>query len=59
MFRQSFQQAKQNLQKALRTMTTGYTARDVEALQLAREIEDLARDLFEGMSQKRARDPRT
>ncbi len=57
-FRQALQQAKQNLQKALGTMTTGYSPQDAEALKLAQEVEDLARDLVDGMSKKRTRDHR-
>lgn len=57
-FRQALQQAKQNLQKALGTMTTGYSPQDAEALRLAQEVEELARDLVDGMSQKRTRDRR-
>lgn len=55
-FRQAVQQAKQSLQKALGTMTTGYSAEDAEALKLAHEVEDLARDLVDAMSQKRRKD---
>lgn len=54
-FRQSLQQAKQDLQKALGTMTTGYSIHDAEAFRLAQEVQDLAHDLVDGMSQKRTR----
>jgi hypothetical protein len=53
LFRQSLQQAKQALQKALGTLTTGYTPNDLEAFQTATEIESLASDLVDAMGQKR------
>jgi hypothetical protein len=55
-FRQSLQQAKQNLQKALGTLTTGYSLGDVEALRLAEDVEKLSQDLVDGMNQKRLRE---
>jgi hypothetical protein len=39
-------------------MTTGYSPHDLEALRLAQEVEELARDLADGMSQKRTKDRR-
>jgi len=53
LFRQSLQQAKQGLQKALGTLTTGYTPDDREAFQTATEIESLSSDLVDAMGQKR------
>lgn len=52
-FRQSLQQGKQSLQKALGTLTTGYSVGDVEALRLAEDVEKLSQDLVDGMNQKR------
>ena len=57
-FRSSLQQAKQNLQKALGTLTTGYETGDLETLKLAQDIEDLARDLVDTMQQRRSKDRR-
>ena len=39
-------------------MTTGYSVEDAESLKLAHEVEDLAKDLVDGISQKRTRDRR-
>jgi len=59
-FRHSLQRAKQNLQKALGTMTTGYSTGDVDALKLAREVEELVHSLIDGMtSKRRTRDRRS
>lgn len=55
-FRQSLQQAKQSLQKAFGTLTTGYSVDDVEALKLAEDVEKLSQDLVDGMNQKRIRE---
>ena len=55
-FRQSLQQAKQSLQKAFGTLTTGYSVDDVEALRLAEDVEKLSQDLVDGMNQKRIRE---
>jgi len=57
-FRSSLQQAKQSLQKALGTLTTGYETSDLEILRLAQDIEELARDLVDAMQQRRTRDRR-
>ena len=57
-FRQSLQQAKQNLQKAFGTLTTGFASDDSESLGLARDVHKLAGDLVNGMSQKLAKDRR-
>src|SRR5260370_12396434 len=48
-FRQSLQQAKQSLQKALGTLTTGYALDDAETLRLAHDVERLAHDLVATM----------
>lgn len=55
-FRQSLQLAKQSLQKALGTLTTGYSVDDVEALRLGEDVERLSQDLVDGMNQKRNRE---
>ena len=53
LFRQALQQAKQALQKAHATLTTGFLGKDGEALALANDIEHLASDLVAGMLEKR------
>jgi ParB-like nuclease family protein len=58
LFRQSLQEAKQSLQRALGTVTTGYSADDVELLKTAGDVEELASDLVAAMRQKRRRDER-
>ncbi len=55
-FRLAVQHAKQNLQKALGTVTTGYSVEDAEALRLAADVEKLSCDLLDAMNQKRIRD---
>jgi Flp pilus assembly protein CpaB len=55
LFRQALQQAKQALQKAHATLTTGFSGKDTEAIALANDIEDLATDLVAGMMEKRKR----
>jgi hypothetical protein len=57
-FRQSLQQAKQGLQKAHGTLTTGFSANDLEVIQLGEEVESLAHDLVDAMQAKRAKDRR-
>jgi hypothetical protein len=57
-FRQSLQQAKQALQKAHGTLTTGFGADDPAAMTLAEDIEKLANDLVDAMEAKRAKDRR-
>jgi hypothetical protein len=57
-FRQSLQQAKQALQKAHGTLTTGFVAGDADSLKLAEDVESLAHDLVDAMSTKRVRDRR-
>ena len=55
LFRQALQQAKQALQKAHATLTTGFTTKDSEALAMANDIEHLASDLVSGMLEKKKR----
>jgi hypothetical protein len=55
LFSKSIQQAKIALQKALGTVTTGFAANDAEALRVAGDVESLARDLMDAMTQKRTR----
>jgi hypothetical protein len=52
-FRQALQQAKQALQKAHATLTTGYSVSDGESLAMATDIEHLASDLVSGIMEKR------
>jgi Skp family chaperone for outer membrane proteins len=58
LFRQALQQAKQALQKALGTLTTGFKSTDTDMLGIAGDIQSLAHDLVESMTTKRARDKR-
>lgn len=58
LFRQALQQAKQALQKALGTFTTGFSAADTDMLKLAEDIESLAADLIDAMTKKKTRDRR-
>lgn len=58
LFRKALQQAKQSLQKALGTLTTGFSSDDMDMIGIARDIQSLANDLIEGMNAKRARDKR-
>lgn len=58
LFRQALQQAKQALQKALGTLTTGYKSSESDMLQIADDIESLAHDLIEAMTTKKSRDRR-
>jgi len=58
LFRQALQQAKQSLQKALGTLTTGFNATDTDMLKIAGDIESLAHDLVEAMTIKKSRDRR-
>lgn len=57
-FRQALQQAKQALQKALGTLTTGYNSSEADMLTIADDIESLAHDLVEAMTTKKSRDRR-
>ena len=58
LFRQALQQAKQELQKAHGTLSTGFKPTDSEMIKLASDVEDLASDLVTGMMQKRKREAR-
>jgi hypothetical protein len=58
LFRQALQQAKQALQKALGTLTTGFSSNDTDMLRIAGDIQNLANDLVEAMTTKTARDKR-
>ena len=58
LFRQSLQQAKQALQKAHGTLTTGFSSTDVDVPRLAADIQLLANDLVEAMANKKSRDKR-
>jgi hypothetical protein len=55
LFSKSIQQAKIALQKALGTVTTGYSTDDPDSLKVASDVESLAHDLVEAMMQKRTR----
>lgn len=55
LFSKSIQQAKIALQKALGTVTTGFSTEDSDSFKVASDIENLARDLLEAMMQKRSR----
>lgn len=57
-FRQALQQAKQALQKAHGTLTTGFGAEDADAVRLAEDVESLAHDLVDAMTAKKQRDRR-
>ncbi|MDA1313924.1 MAG: hypothetical protein O2968_11355 [Acidobacteria bacterium] len=57
-FRQALQHAKQALQKAHGTLTTGFSAGDTDMLTLAGDVESLAHDLVDAMATKKARDRR-
>lgn len=52
-FRQSLQQAKQALQKAHGTLTTGFSADELDVMKLAEDVENLARDLVDAMAAKK------
>ena len=55
LFNKSLQQAKIALQKALGTVTTGFATDDTDAIRVAGDIESLATDLVDAMTQKRTR----
>ena len=55
-FRQSLQAAKQGLQRALGTLTTGYDTADLDALRTAQDIETLGHELVDAMRQKKNRE---
>jgi hypothetical protein len=54
-FRKAIQQARQALQKAHATLTTGYDPEDREAFELASDVERLATDLVDSMETRRQR----
>jgi hypothetical protein len=58
-FRQSLQAAKQGLQRALGTLTTGYDTADSDALRTAQDLETLSHDLVDAMRQKKTRERKT
>lgn len=57
-FRQALQQAKQALQKAHGTVTTGYISSEDDVLRLAEDVDSLAHALVEAMEAKKAKDRR-
>lgn len=57
-FRQALQQAKQALQKAHGTLTTGYASGEDDALKLAEDVDELAHALVDAMVAKKAKDRR-
>ena len=57
-FRQALQQAKQALQKAHGTLTTGYASGEDDIFRLAEDVDDLAHALVEAMEAKKAKDRR-
>jgi hypothetical protein len=57
-FRQSLQQAKQALQKAHGTLTTGFKATELDVMKLAEDVESLAQDLVDAMAGKKVKDRR-
>jgi hypothetical protein len=57
-FRQSLQQAKQALQKAHGTLTTGFSVGELDVMNLAEDVERLAHDLVDAMTAKKAKDHR-
>jgi hypothetical protein len=57
-FRQALQQAKQALQKAHGTLTTGYASGEDDILKLAEDVDSLSRALIDAMVAKKAKDRR-
>ncbi|MGD1082909.1 MAG: ParB N-terminal domain-containing protein [Candidatus Sulfotelmatobacter sp.] len=57
-FRQALQQAKQALQKAHGTLTTGYASGEDDVLKLAEDVDSLARALVDAMVAKKTKDRR-
>jgi hypothetical protein len=57
-FRQALQQAKLSLQKAIGTLTTGYSLEDADSLRIASDVEQLSMELVNQMKQKRGRGER-
>ena len=55
-FRQSLQNAKQALQRALGTLTTGYDTEDSDMDRLALDLETLSHDVVDAMRQKKNRE---
>ena len=55
-FRQSLQSAKQALQRALGTLTTGFDVADVDAERTALDLETLSHDVVDAMRQKKTRE---
>jgi hypothetical protein len=55
-FRRSLQDAKQGLQRALGTLTTGYDTADSDAQRTAQDLETLSHDLVDAMRQKKTRE---
>lgn len=58
LFRKSVQQAKQSLQKALGTLTTGFDVEDADTFATARDVQSLVGDLMDGMFTKRNKERR-
>jgi hypothetical protein len=58
LFRKALQQAKQSLQKALGTLTTGFDSNDADMISTAQDVQSLAADLIDGMNKKRTKDRR-
>ena len=54
-FRQALQQAKQALQKAHGTLTTGYASGEDDMLKLAEDVDSLAHALVDQWSRRRPR----
>ncbi len=57
-FRKSLQDAKQALQKAHGTLTTGYASTEDDVLSLATDVESLAHALVDAMEAKKTKDRR-
>jgi hypothetical protein len=57
-FRKSLQDAKQALQKAHGTLTTGYASSEDDVLSLATDVESLAHALVDAMEAKKTKDRR-
>jgi hypothetical protein len=57
-FRQALQQAKQALQKAHGTLTTGYASGEDDMLKLAEDVDSLAHALVDAMVAKKTKDRR-
>jgi hypothetical protein len=57
-FRQALQQAKQALQKAHGTLTTGFTSSEDDVLKIAEDVDSLAHALVDAMVAKKTKDRR-